>query len=62
MSIFHFGKKVLEIGIRETIKILMVWRMKKEISVCEHKKKIIWQNKDIEKLSHVIKRQQNDNK
>ncbi len=43
MSIFHFGKKVLEIEIRETIKILMVWRLKKYFSICDDKKKIfIW--------------------
>ena len=37
MSIFRFGKIVLEIGIRETIKILMVWRMKKDFSICDDK-------------------------
>ena len=41
MSIFHFGKIVLEIEIRETIKILMVWRMKKYFSVCDDNKKNI---------------------
>ena len=41
MSKIDFGKIVLEIEIRETIKILMVSRLKKDFLVCEHKKKII---------------------
>ena len=39
MSIFHFGKIVLEIGIHETIKILMVCPLKKYFSFCDDKKK-----------------------
>ena len=36
MSKIDFGKKVLEIEKRETIKILMVSRLRKNFSICEH--------------------------
>ncbi len=38
MSKIDFGKKVLEIEIRESIKIVMVWRLKKYFSICDDKK------------------------